>query len=337
MTDRRPWLVGVPVVVQVLVAALATGTAFAHPLSPALLELLERPDGRVDVVWRTSTVQVPDADFAPELPAECTAGPSEASADERYVTVRWVAECGAGGLVGRRVAVRGLASAQTDALMRVQLRDGRVLQTVLRKRSPAYVIPARPSVWAVIAEYARLGTEHILQGPDHLLFVFGLVLLVASTRLLVQTVTAFTVGHSITLSAAVLDLVHLPSAPVEVLIAVSILVLATELARSRPDTLMRRFPWLMAGTFGLLHGFGFAGALREAGLPQSDVPLALFAFNVGIEIGQLLFVLVVVAAGALLRRTWAKGSRVARLPAVYVMGVLAASWCYERVASWWVG
>jgi hydrogenase/urease accessory protein HupE len=346
MTDRRPWFAGAPplgqvlaqTAVQVLVAMLAAAAAFAHPLSPALLELLERPDGRVDVVWRTSTVQVPDADFAPELPAECTvAGPPEASADERYATVRWVAECGAGGLVGRRVAIRGLASAQTDALVRVQLRDGRVLQTVLRKRSPAYVVPARPSAWDVCAEYGRLGTEHILEGPDHLLFVFGLVLLVASTRMLVQTVTAFTVGHSITLSAAVLDLVRLPSAPVEVLIAVSILVLATELARNRPDTLMRRFPWLMAGTFGLLHGFGFAGALREAGLPQADVPLALFAFNVGIEIGQLLFVTLVVAAGVLLRRTWAAAGRVARLPAVYVMGVLAASWCYERVASWWVG
>jgi hypothetical protein len=153
MTDRRPWFAGAPplgqvlaqTAVQVLVAMLAAAAAFAHPLSPALLELLERPDGRVDVVWRTSTVQVPDADFAPELPAECTvAGPPEASADERYATVRWVAECGAGGLVGRRVAIRGLASAQTDALVRVQLRDGRVLQTVLRKGSPAYVVPARP-------------------------------------------------------------------------------------------------------------------------------------------------------------------------------------------------
>jgi hydrogenase/urease accessory protein HupE len=330
MTRWRSWLV--------VSLVLAAGTVLAHPLSPALLELVERPDGLVGVVWRTSTVKAPAADFAPELPAECTIdGTPEASSDDRYVTVRWVAACGGGGLVGRRVAVRGLESAQTDALVRVQLRDGRVFQAVLRKRNPAYVIPARPRAWDVFAEYARLGTEHILEGPDHLLFVFGLVLLVTSTRLLVQTVTAFTVGHSLTLSAAVLDLVHIPSAPVEVLIAVSILVLATELARDRPDTFMRRFPWLMAGTFGLLHGFGFAGALREAGLPQTDVPLALFAFNVGIEVGQLLFVFVVVGAGALLRRLWAPAGRLARRPAVYVMGVLAASWCYERVASWWMG
>jgi hydrogenase/urease accessory protein HupE len=317
---------------------LAAGTVLAHPLAPALLELIERPAGRVDVVWRTATVKVPDADFAPELPAECTTdGTLQASSDDRYVTVRWVADCGAGGLVGRRVAVRGLASAQTDVLVRVQLGDGRVLQTVLRKRNPAYVVPDRPSAWDVLAEYGRLGTEHILEGPDHLLFVFGLMLLVTTTRLLVQTVTAFTIGHSITLSVGVLDLVRVPAAPVEVLIAVSILVLATELARDRPDTLMRRFPWVMAGIFGLLHGFGFAGALREAGLPQTDVPLALFAFNVGIEVGQLLFVLVVVAGGAVLRRRWTGVGQVARRPAVYVMGVLAASWCYERVASWWLG
>ena len=327
MTGRRAGLVA-----ALLLAAVS---AVAHPLSPALLELVERPDGRVDVVWRTSIVQAPGADFAPELPPECTvAGSADASSDERYVTMRWVADCGAGGLVGRQVAVRGLASAQTDALVRVQLRDGRVLQTVLRKRSPTYVVPARPRAWDVLAQYGRLGTEHILEGPDHLLFVFGLMLLVTSTRLLVQTVTAFTVGHSITLSAAVLDVVRLPSAPVEVLIAASILVLATELARNRSDTLMRRWPWLMAGTFGLLHGFGFAGALREAGLPPADVPLALFAFNVGIEVGQLLFVVVVLMVGFGVRRAWAARWPAARMPAVYVMGMLAASWCFERVASW---
>jgi len=139
--------------------------------------------------------------------------------------------------------------------------------------------------------YAALGVEHILTGPDHLLFVLGLVLLVAGTRRLLATVTAFTVGHSVTLSLAVLGFARVPPGPTEVLIALSVYALAVELARdARRPTLMRRLPWLVAAGFGLLHGLGFAGALRQAGLPAGDVPLALAAFNAGVELGQLLFI-----------------------------------------------
>ena len=173
----------------------------------------------------------------------------------------------------------------------------------------------------------------MLRLPDHLLFVFGLLLLCSASRLLVQTITAFTVGHSLTLSAAVLGLATVPSRPLEVLIAASVLALAVELARHVDGpTWLRRFPWAMAVAFGLLHGFGFAGALAEAGLPPDDVPLALVSFNGGIELGQLAFVGAVLVAGALVgRRLPAMATRGTRV-AVYAMGVLSAYWCLERVA-----
>jgi hydrogenase/urease accessory protein HupE len=177
--------------------------------------------------------------------------------------------------------------------------------------------------------------EHILTGPDHLLFVFGLLLLVSTSRLLLQTITAFTLGHSITLSVAALGLATVPQRPIEVLIAVSVLVLAVELARDPAHaSLLRRFPWAMALLFGLLHGFGFAGALAEAGLPPGDIPLALVSFNVGIELGQLAFVGAVLVLGVALRRWLPSLAARSNRPAIYAMGILAAFWCYERLALW---
>jgi hydrogenase/urease accessory protein HupE len=187
----------------------------------------------------------------------------------------------------------------------------------------------------VVRGYLTLGVEHILTGPDHLLFVFGLLLLVSTSRLLVQTITAFTLGHSLTLSAAALQFANVPSRPVEVLIALSVLTLAVELARDveRP-TMLRRFPWAMAVGFGLLHGFGFAGALADVGLPAGDVPLALVSFNGGIEIGQLAFVGAVLTAGMLCRRWLPAISGRSTRVAVYAMGMLSAFWCFERAAAW---
>jgi hydrogenase/urease accessory protein HupE len=208
------------------------------------------------------------------------------------------------------------------------------VQGVVTAARPSLAVPARPRRWDVVRDYARLGVEHILGGPDHLLFVFGLVLLAGTARRVAATVTAFTLGHSVTLSLAALGLVTVPTAPIEMLIAASVLALAAELARE-PDrpTLMRRFPWVMAATFGLLHGLGFAAALAETGLPQGEIPLALFAFNAGIELGQLVFVLVVLAAGRVLRRVPIRLPAWTRHVPVYAMGTLAAFWWWERTAA----
>lgn len=315
------------------VLLLAPALARAHGLDPASLALRETGPGVFEVRWRTSAVRLPGADVRPVLPARCRqVGRADAVDEGDHVALRWTVDCGGAGLEGETVGVAGLSAAKINALLSVERLDGGRVETVLGSRTPSVAVPARPRRSDVVRGYVRLGVEHILGGPDHLLFVFGLLLLVSGSRLLVQTITAFTLGHSVTLSAAVLGLASVPSRPVEALIAASVLALAVELARDggRP-TLLRRFPWAMAVAFGLLHGFGFAGALAAAGLPAADVPLALVSFNAGIELGQLAFVGAVLAAGALAGRS---RPAIAARPAVYAMGILSAFWCFERVAVW---
>jgi hydrogenase/urease accessory protein HupE len=280
-------------------------------------------------------LRLPGTDLRPELPAHCRSV-SEAAEEEAgdSITTEWTVDCRPRGVVGQRLGVEGLAAARTDALIRLALADGRVVQAVARASEPFVVIqaPARPAT--VVTGYLKLGFEHILSGPDHLLFVFGLLLLAGGLWRVLETITAFTIGHSITLTLAALGVSKVPSAPVEVAIAVTIYVLAVELARGpvRGPTLLGRFPWAMAFGFGLLHGFGFAGALREAGLPAGDVPRALFSFNVGIELGQLAFVLCVLAATRTLRDVTGRLPVWAEKAPAYAIGSIAVLWCCQRAA-----
>lgn len=310
--------------------------AGGHPLAPALLELTEERDGEIHVLWRTSPWRPIGANVEPILPTACRPASSPETVDGRSRREqRWTVQCD-GGLIGQTVGIADLDVSQTNAIVRIALADGRVLQSVVDRRRPSIVVTARSPALEVARDYARLGVEHIAFGVDHLLFVFGLLLLVRGPRQLVATVTAFTLGHSATLAAAVLGYARLPSAPVEVLIALTLLYLAVELAGdAQRETWARRRPWLMAASFGLLHGLGFAGALREIGLPEGDVPLALVAFNVGIELGQLAFVLVVAGVAWGLRPLSRRiHRRLAQAP-VYGMGTLAAFWSYERAADLW--
>jgi hydrogenase/urease accessory protein HupE len=322
-----------------LVLALAVcPTAVAHPLDPALLDLEEGANGTLQVLWKVPNLRVPGSHVEPVLPDGCRpTGTPEAVDDGVSVSMRWAVHCPAG-LIGQRVGVDGLGVAGTDALVRVALADGRLFRAVVSPRRPQVTVPERPDWLSVFRDYARMGTEHIWSGIDHLLFVFGLILLVTTTRLLIETITAFTVGHSMTLSLAVLGVAPFPQRPMEVLIALTIFVLAVELARESPaPTLMRRYPWAMAALFGLLHGFGFAGALRQVGLPSGEIGTALCGFNVGVELGQLAFVLSVLALRAVVRPllTARVPERVSRIP-VYAMGSLAAFWCFERAAALWL-
>jgi hydrogenase/urease accessory protein HupE len=236
-------------------------------------------------------------------------------------------DCGPAGLAGATLAVQGFAQPGEEVLVRIALADGRAVSTVLRAAAPALAVPARPG-GAVLRSYLILGVRHILLGWDHLLFVLGLVLLVAGARRLIATLTAFTAAHSITLSLAALGVVHVPAPPVEAAIALSIVFLAAELCRGPQTSFAARRPYGVALAFGLLHGLGFAGALAEAGLPPGDIPRALFGFNLGVELGQLLFVAAVLLAGRLLRP--------AARPLAYGIGTLAAYWCWERVAAFWI-
>lgn len=314
---------------------LGPAPGWAHPLDPALLELWESGDGAVEVLWRLPLTQPMDASLRPVLPDRCApASVPEVSQSGAHVTQRWRLACGARRLVGERIGVEGLRERKTDALLRVHLADGRLAQAVLRGDAPFFTVPPRAGPLDVVYAYLALGLEHILTGPDHLLFVLGLVLLVRGRQLL-WTITAFTLGHSVTLSLAVLGFVHIPPRPVEALIAGSIFVVAVELTRqAQGRTLwMGRVPWAMACAVGLLHGLGFAGAMAQVGLPAHDIPLALVSFNGGIEVGQLLFVGLVLAARAALGLSPVPWPRAATLIPAYAIGSLAAFWVFERVTA----
>ena len=314
---------------------LAAATAYAHPFAPCVLELHETGADRVTVGWKTPLLRPRGAELDPVLPARCRpVEPRTTSEEGGGIWTRWTIDCGPGGLVAQEIGVGGPGSFALSALVRVTLADGRFVQGVLTPSHPSLVVPPRARACDVVRDYLRLGVEHILAGPDHLLFVFGLVLLAGTARRIVLTVSAFTLGHSITLTLATLGIVNVLPRWIEVAVAASVLALAVQLAHppSAPTLLWRR-PWAMAALFGLLHGFGFAAALSEAGPPAGAIPLALLSFNVGIELGQLLFVLAVLAlrraAGTLHERlpAWAR-----RIP-VYGMGSLAGYWWLERALA----
>jgi hydrogenase/urease accessory protein HupE len=313
--------------------------AGAHESRPAYLDVTETAPGRYDVLWRTpvrSGVPLPVVLELPDGARDITA-PAVREFPDSIVERRLVEV--AGGLAGRRIGFPGLQASITDVLARVQLADGAYSTTLVHPSRPWVEVAASPAPLAVFGTYASHGVGHILLGYDHLLFVLALTLIVRGTRLLVWTITAFTVAHSITLALATLGVVRVPGPPVEATIALSILLLAAEILhvrRGRPS-LTARWPWMVAFAFGLLHGFGFAGALTAIGLPRNDLPLALFAFNAGVELGQLLFIGVVLGLLALARRLQLPRplSRHALPVASYAIGTAAAFWFAERLAGFW--
>jgi len=316
-----------------LLALVVTSSAGAHPLAPALLELEERPDGVTAVLWRTPLLKPTGGAIVPELPAGCE-NVTAPSAEEEVssVAVRWSVRC-EGGWVGSTVSVRGLDETRTTAVLRVTLADGRELEALLSGGEESYVIPARRSRSAVLRAYVGLGVRHLSTGPDHLLFVLGLLLLVPLGRQLLLTITAFTFGHSLTLSAAILGWVAVPQQPIEIGIAASIVFVAAEVAARESSAKRAPKPWILALVFGLLHGLGFAGALSAIGLPAGGIPLALFGFNVGVEIGQLAWVAAFAAASALVLATGRATPPWLGRAVAYGIGSLGALWCLERIVA----
>ena len=303
----------------------------AHPLAPSLLDVREAPSGHTAVLWRRPVLLPVGANPEPVLPARCRAvGPPAEIIDGPALVRRWTVDCGPAGWTGEQIAVSQLAKAGSDVLLRVSLANGRTFQSVLRPAAPAFRLPALQSRTGVAASYLSLGAEHLLTGWDHLAFVLGLVLLVPDRRRLLGTITAFTLGHSVTLSLAALGFVRLPPAPLEAAIAASIFILALELSRDHPTVLGRR-PWWMAASFGLLHGLGFAGALAQVGLPAEEIPLALFSFNVGIELGQITFVTLLLILGLALRPLQSRLPAWSAAVPTYCIGSLAAFWTLDRL------
>jgi hydrogenase/urease accessory protein HupE len=250
---------------------------------------------------------------------------------------RQLVEADAGALEGARIEFPGLQATITDVLVRVALLDGTRSTALARPSQPWVELTAARGAIEVAGAYLAHGVEHILFGFDHLLFVLALILIVRSRRALLWTITAFTLAHSITLALATLGVLRVSGPPVEAAIALSILLLASEILRMRRGAPSRtaRWPWLVAFCFGLLHGFGFAGALTAVGLPPGDIPLALFAFNAGVEIGQLAFIAAVLGAVTLAKRTRVLSSleRHALPVTAYAIGTLAAFWFFERLAG----
>jgi hydrogenase/urease accessory protein HupE len=323
-----------------LLLLLLASSAFAHEVRPAYLELRQTGLETYDALWKVPGLgENLRLGLYVELPAGCTnATEPRASMVNNAFSERRTVQC-AGGLTGGKIHIAGLSATMTDVLVRLQRLDGTTQITRLTPSAPSFVVAAAPSALEVARTYLLLGVEHILGGVDHLLFVLALLILVRGTRRLIATVTAFTIAHSLTLAAAALGFVHVPGPPVEAAIALSIVFVAAEIVRSRQSSagLTERFPWLVAFTFGLLHGFGFASALNEVGLPQSAVPVALLFFNVGVEIGQLLFIASVFVVIALWRQVT---QRVAvTQPAwawrvsPYVIGSISAFWVIQRIAA----
>jgi len=322
------------IIVALALAAAFAPQAFGHESRPAYLELTEQNSAVYEVLWRRPMRGERVLALQPALPDHCVlAGRKARYAQADSLVERWTVDCGKGGLVGQTVGIDGLQATLTDVLVRVAFADGITHTQVLRPNATAFTVKGSPSKWEVMDDYFRLGVEHILGGVDHLLFVLALLIIVEGTRRLIATVTAFTVAHSITLAAATLGWAHVPQKPVEAVIALSIVFVAGEILHGWQGRsgITRRLPWLVAFTFGLLHGFGFAGALAEVGLPQKEIPLALLMFNVGVEAGQIFFIIVVLGLLHVAKRVIHEKPRWAVPTTAYVIGVTAAFWLIERV------
>lgn len=308
------------------------GAALAHDVRPALLQLIQTGPASYQIVWKRPLRGDTPPPLTPVFPDDChETSSSQGRSAQGALVQRSRVECETT-LSGRSLRIDGLGRTLIDTLVQVHLADGTTQSLLLRTHHDAFVVAAAPKQLEVAGSYVMLGLEHILLGFDHLSFVLGLLWIVRGIRRLVGAITAFTVAHSLTLALASLGLLHVPGPPVEAVIALSIVCLATEILQGlsgRPGWTAKR-PWAIAFSVGLLHGLGFAGALADIGLPEAHIPLALFSFNVGVELGQVACV-VVVTCSLSATRAWRE-----RLPhwlercAVYALGSVAAFWAAER-------
>jgi hydrogenase/urease accessory protein HupE len=316
-------------------AALAfTSLLNAHPLAPTLLELTETGDGVVEVLWKVPLKTMPGSKVSPIFPEHCQqAGAFESTVEVTARITRWQSDCGGAGLVGSVLAINNITSSKAVAVLRVTTIDGRSYTKILSRDESQFEVPARQSGAQVFVDYMVFGGEHLLAGWDHLLFVVALTLLIGVSRRLILVVTMFTLGHCVTLSLAAINYLPFPQIVAEIFIALSIVLALGAALDAKSESLFVKRAWLMALLFGLLHGLGFASALAELGLPQEEVPMALLAFNVGIELAQLGFILVLLVIARLWALTNIPWQGWWRLLPLYCMGGLAAFWFWQRVVE----
>jgi hydrogenase/urease accessory protein HupE len=317
-----------------LAVLFAVPTAWAHEVRPAYLELKEMAPGQFSVLWRTPVLAGMRLPIVLKLPDDVKnlKDPTVQELADSLLERRWI-DAGPNGLAGKRIEFLGLQLTITDVLVRIEMLDGRKWTAIVRPSQPWVEMAASQTVLGVTGTYIVEGIRHILFGPDHLLFVLGLLLIVKNGWMLLKTVTAFTVAHSITLAIATFGYAEVPVLPLNAAIALSILFLGPEIVRSwRGETSFTlRYPWVVAFAFGLLHGFGFASALTSAGLPRQELPLALVSFNVGVELGQLGFIALILALEHSFRVLEVRWPRWAQALPGYTVGSLGAYWTVRRL------
>jgi len=307
--------------------------ASAHEIRPAYLEIKEISPHHFRIFWKQPTMGEYSLHLKPILENWLLDSTATTSYSDSYLIKQWDIQSGQEILNGKELSIQGLDKTMTDVLVVIHFMNGDEIIRLLKPVSSDFVIQQAQHSTVPVGAYLQLGITHILFGVDHLLFVLGLLLLVKGTKRLIKTITAFTIAHSITLALATLHLVQVRQAAAEATIALSIVFLALELARHYQgrDGLTYKYPWIVAFVFGLLHGFGFAGALAEVGLPAASIPITLFLFNVGVELGQLIFVTAALAVIWLLKK-WGPGfPGWTRFIAPYFIGSLASFWLIERV------
>jgi len=308
----------------------------AHEIRPGLLQIDEVEPGLFNVLWKVPVRDGVIPDIRPVFPSFMKQiGHTATQKLPGTKLERSTYNSNSRPIVGETLTIDQLSTMQIDVLVRLKLADGSTHSAILRPDTPSFVVPERATKRDVAWSYWRMGLVHILEGMDHLLFLLALLFLVSGFWSLLKTVTAFTVAHSVTLALATLGVVHVPPAPTEAIIALSIVFLAAEIVRKQygETSFTERYPWIVAGFFGLFHGLGFAGALSNIGLPAHEIPLALFMFNVGVETGQILFIVAVVGLLAALRHigVWVPNGGWRLVP--YAIGGVAAFWTVERVIS----
>lgn len=311
----------------------------ADVFRPAFLQLNEISNDSYEVLWKVPALDAQTVLLVrPVFPSDVQDVTARSNVFSNGAVIqRWQIEVPEG-LEGKDIRFSNLSGSGFDVLVRVDRLDGTQQLERISTSAASFVLAPSPGRWEVAYTYTVLGTEHILSGIDHLLFVLALLMIVRGTRRLLITITAFTVAHSITLALATLDVVRIPGPPVEAVIALSIVFVASEIVQLRRghEGLAARKPWLVASSFGLLHGLGFAGALAEVGLPQYAIPQALLFFNVGVEIGQLLFIAAVLQL-IYMTRKYLGSQIVQKAPIVtaYGIGTVASFWVIERISAFW--
>jgi len=303
-------------------------------MRPAYLELRELKLGEFSVLWKTPMLGDMRLSLVPEFSGDSKSVTPVTTRTPPGASVQtWSLHSPA--LRGQTLHIRGLEATMTDALVRCEFVDGTTWTQRLSPAQPSALIPVGQTMWGVAGVYAQLGIRHILSGIDHLLFILVLLIITRGGWKLVKTVTAFTVSHSITLSLASLGYVHIPQRPVEAVIALSIVFVASEIVQTRAGRpgLTARAPWVVAFTFGLMHGLGFAGGLSEAGLPAGHIPTALAFFSMGVEVGHFLFIGSMLTLIAMVKRIRIPVPRWGELIAPYTIGSLAMFWVIQRIAA----